>query len=69
MRTIVKIYGVEKRQSKAGAQYFITHCLTDVGDECEYYGNDLKLNDSVEVFFHYNKVKCRKGLDKANGTE
>ena len=60
MRKIINIVGVEERTSKDGDPYTITHCLTQDGDECEYYGTDIKEGDEVMVFLHYGKIKCAK---------
>lgn len=60
MRRIIEIQHVEKKVSKKGNKYAITHALLDDGTEAQGYGLDFKVDDEVEVFFHYERVKMRK---------
>lgn len=60
MRRVIEIEYIDEKISKAGESYFITTVLLDDGSEAEYWGRDLRMEDEVEVFFHYGKIKCRK---------
>lgn len=59
MRSVISIEYKEEKLSKAKKRYTITHVLLDDGTEAEYFGSDVKVDDSVECFFHFGKVKCR----------
>lgn len=58
MRTILAILFVEVKH-KDEKPYYLTHALVDDGTECIGYGRNFKLNDSVEVFLHWGKIKMR----------
>lgn len=60
MREVISVQYVEDRVSKDKKPYKITHVLMDDGTEAEYWGDDVKRGDMLEVFFHFNKVKARK---------
>lgn len=62
IREVIEIFHTEDRVSKAGDKYKITHLIVDSGDECEYFGDDIEVGQSVEVFFdnQHGKVKARK---------
>lgn len=64
MRKVIEILYIDKKVSKSGRRYAITTALLDDGTEAEYFGEGLRMQDEVEVFFHYGKVKCRKPGDK-----
>lgn len=65
MRKIIQILAKEGRTDKEANPYYITHVLTDAGDEAQYFGTDIREGDEVEVWFDetYNKIKCRKPGD------
>jgi len=54
---------MERKTSKKGDEYHLTHALLDDGTEAIGYGTDFVPTDKVEVFFHYNKIKMRKSID------
>ena len=58
MRQVIRILGQEKR-FKDDKPYVLTWVTVDDGTECEFYGDDISIGDMVEVFFHWNKIKCR----------
>jgi len=60
MREIISIDHIEKKVSKKGVKYAITHALLDDGTEAAGYGLDFKVGDKVEVFFHWGIIKMRK---------
>lgn len=60
MKKIISIENIEKKQSKDGRPYIITHALLEDGTEVEGFGADFKLGDNVEVFFHWERIKMRK---------
>lgn len=60
MRRIIRIEGVEKKRSKLGKTYWRTFAVLDDGTEATGWGKDFDLQDSVEVFFHFNTVKMKK---------
>lgn len=62
IREVIEIFHTENKVSKVGRKYKITHVLMDDGMEAEYFGNDVKQGDLLEVFFdnQHGKVKARK---------
>lgn len=64
MRKIIEITFVEKRTSKDKKPYSRTHALLDDGTGATGYGEDFKINDEVEVFFHRETVKMQKPKNK-----
>lgn len=62
MRRIIEIEGVERKINKVTRKpYWITHAIVDDGTPCQGYGKDFDLDDKVEVFYHWGKIKMRKG--------
>lgn len=61
MKKILRIEGVEEKMSKAGKKYWRTYAILDDGTEAIGWGKDFDLGDPVEVFYHKETVKMRKG--------
>lgn len=62
MKTILKIVAVDKRVSKGGEAYAITHVILNDGLEGEFFGTDIQEGDRVRTFYDYkyDKVKVFK---------
>lgn len=52
---------VERKESKKSETYWKTTALLDDGTEAQGYGREFKVDDPVEVFFHYGQVKMQHG--------
>jgi hypothetical protein len=59
VRLVISVEYKEKKVSKAGKPYTITHVMLDDGMMAEFFGDEARVGDQVEVFFHYGKIKCR----------
>lgn len=67
MRKIIDIMFIDERINKTtNKPYFITTAQLDDGSEAEGYGKEFRIDDKVECFFHYGKIKMRKGRHENN---
>lgn len=64
MRRVIEIQHIEPRTDTNGKPYWRTHVLLDTGEEAIYWGKDIEVGDSVEVFLHKGMIKCKKGTMK-----
>lgn len=60
VRKILEILWIDRKESKAGKTYWKTTALLDDGTEATGFGKEFKMEDPVEVFFHYGQIKMRK---------
>lgn len=59
MRTVISVEYKEQKISKVGKPYTITHIMVSDGTVAEFYGDEVRVGDSVEVFLHWGKIKAR----------
>ena len=59
MRKVIAITHVEHLMSARKEKYAITHVLLEDGTEARFYGTNVKVGDSLEVFYSHGRIGCQ----------